>query len=128
MGNKLYVGNLDFQTSSEELRELFAGAGEVSSAKVINDRDTQRSRGFAFVEMVNSETALKAISMFNGYNLNDRAMTVSEARPQEPRPIGDRPGRAGGGGSSGGGYSSGGRDNFRQTKHKRRGGRQQRRF
>jgi RNA recognition motif-containing protein len=113
MGSKLYVGNLDYQTTSEELQELFAQAGEVVSAKVITDRDTQRSRGFAFVEMVDSETALKAISMFNGHMMNDRALAVSEARPQEPRPIGgnDRGGdryqsrgfdsRRGGGGGGG---------------------------
>ncbi len=119
MSNRLFVGNLDYETTSEDLRELFTGAGEVVSAKVIADRDTQRSRGFAFIEMADEETARKAIAMFNGHVLNDRALAVSEARPQEPRPIGDRPSR--------GDYGPR-RDDYRGGKHKRRGGRQQRRY
>src|SRR3989440_12765421 len=97
MSIKLYVGNLSFQTSSEDLRELFAQAGTVESASVVEDRDTGRSRGFGFVEMASNEDGQKAIEQFNGTDFNGRNLTVNEARPRE-----DRGGRGGGGGGRGG--------------------------
>ncbi len=99
MAMKLYVGNLSFQTSSEELQQLFSQAGTVESASVVEDRDTGRSRGFGFVEMASKEEGEKAIQQFNGTDLNGRNLTVNEARPRE-----DRGGRGGGGGGRGGGY------------------------
>jgi cold-inducible RNA-binding protein len=102
MGTKLYVGNLSFRTTSEELREAFAAAGTVESASVIEDRDTGRSRGFAFVEMATPEEAAAAIEQFNGKDFGGRNLTVNEARPREDR--------GGGGGRGGyrGGYGGGG--------------------
>jgi len=94
---KLYVGNLSFQTSSEDLQQLFAQAGTVESATVVEDRDTGRSRGFGFVEMASNEEGQKAIEQFNGTDFNGRNLTVNEARPRE-----DRGGRGGGGGGRGG--------------------------
>jgi RNA recognition motif-containing protein len=94
---KLYVGNLSFQTSSEDLQQLFAQAGTVESAAVVEDRDTGRSRGFGFVEMASPEEGQKAIEQFNGTDFNGRNLTVNEARPRE-----DRGGRGGGGGGRGG--------------------------
>jgi RNA recognition motif-containing protein len=97
---KLYVGNLAFQTSSSDLQELFAQAGTVQSASVIEDRDTGRSRGFGFVEMASKEEGDAAIAQFNGKEFNGRNLTVNEARPRE-----DRGGNRGGGGGGGrGGY------------------------
>src|SRR5688572_33446206 len=90
---KLYVGNLAFQTSSSDLQELFAQAGTVQSASVIEDRDTGRSRGFGFVEMASKEEGDAAIAQFNGKEFNGRNLTVNEARPRE-----DRGGNRGGGG------------------------------
>jgi RNA recognition motif-containing protein len=102
---KLYVGNLSFQTSSEELQQLFTQAGTVESAAVVEDRETGRSRGFGFVEMASKEEAEKAIEQFNGKDLNGRNLTVNEARPRE-----DRGNRGGGGGRGGfGGGGGGGR-------------------
>jgi RNA recognition motif-containing protein len=95
---KLYVGNLSFQTSSEELQQLFSQAGTVESASVVEDRDTGRSRGFGFVEMASKEDGEKAIQQFNGTDLNGRNLTVNEARPREDR------GNRGGGGGRGGGF------------------------
>ncbi len=103
MAMKLYVGNLSFQTSSEELKELFAQAGSVESATVVEDRDTGRSRGFGFVEMASKEEGEKAIQQFNGTDLNGRNLTVNEARPRE-----DRGNRGGGGGRGGYGGNRGG--------------------
>ena len=105
MAMKLYVGNLSFQTSSEDLQQLFSQAGTVESASVVEDRDTGRSRGFGFVEMATKEEGEKAIEQFNGTDLAGRNLTVNEARPRE-----DRGGRGGGGGGRGGfaGNRSGG--------------------
>ena len=80
MSKKLYVGNLSFQTTEDDLTGLFAQAGEVESVRIITDRDTGRSRGFGFVEM-GDDNAEKAIAQFNGTELNGRALTVNEARP-----------------------------------------------
>jgi RNA recognition motif-containing protein len=96
---KLYVGNLSFQTSSEDLQELFGQAGTVESASVVEDRETGRSRGFGFVEMATNEEGQAAIAQFNGKEVNGRALTVNEARPRE-----DRGGRGGGGGGGRGGF------------------------
>jgi len=96
---KLYVGNLAFQTSSDDLQQLFSQAGTVESASVVEDRETGRSRGFGFVEMATSEDGQKAIEQFNGKEFNGRNLNVNEARPRE-----DRGGRGGGGGGRGGGF------------------------
>src|SRR5712692_3648526 len=99
MSTKLYVGNLAFQTTSQELQELFAQAGTVESASVVEDRDTGRSRGFGFIEMSSKEEASSAIAQFNGKEVNGRALNVNEAKPRENR---------GGGGGGRGGYGGGG--------------------
>ena len=105
MESKLYVGNLSYQTTDEELRQLFAQAGTVSAVDLIKDRDTGMSKGFAFVTMASSEDAETAIRQFNGYSLGQRELRVSVARPREERPSG---GGFGGGRSSGGGGGYGG--------------------
>ena len=107
MGTKLYVGNLSFRTTSEELREAFSAAGTVESASVIEDRDTGRSRGFAFVEMATPEEAAAAIEQFNGKDFGGRNLTVNEAKPREDR--GGRGGYRGGYGGGGGGRDRGDR-------------------
>ena len=94
MSTKLYVGNLAFTTSSEEIQNLFAQAGTVESVSLIEDRETGRSRGFGFVEMSTKEEGAAAISQFNGKDLGGRALTVNEAKPREDR--------GGGGGGRGG--------------------------
>lgn len=83
MSMKLYVGNISFQTSSEDLHQLFAQAGAVQSANVIEDRETGRSRGFGFVEMSTKEEGEAAIAQFNGKDVNGRALNVNEAKPRE---------------------------------------------
>src|SRR5260221_5776041 len=103
MSMKLYVGNLSFQTSSEDLQQLFAQAGTVESASVVEDRETGRSRGFGFVEMATKEEGEAAIQQFNGKEFNGRNLNVNEARPRE-----DRGGRGGGGGRGGFGGNRGG--------------------
>src|SRR5256884_4583417 len=102
MSMKLYVGNLAFQTTSQELQELFASAGTVESAAVVEDRDTGRSRGFGFVEMSTKEEGAAAISQFNGKEVNGRALNVNEAKPRENRGGGGGRGFGGGGGGRGG--------------------------
>lgn len=107
MSTKLYVGNLSFGITSDDLQEHFAQAGTVESAKVVEDRDTGRSRGFGFVEMSSSDEAQAAIEQFNGQDLDGRSLVVNEARPREEGGGGGRGGRGGGGGR--GGYGGGGR-------------------
>lgn len=109
MAMKLYVGNLAFQTTSEDLQQLFAQAGTVESASVIEDRQTGRSRGFGFVEMASREEGEAAIQQFNGTELHGRTLTVNEARAREDRGRGGRGGyrgNRGGGGRGGYGGSS----------------------
>ena len=109
MSMKLYVGNLAFQTSSEDLQQLFAQAGTVESASVVEDRDTGRSRGFGFVEMASKEEGQAAIAQFNGKEVNGRSLTVNEAKPRENRGGGGfGGGRSGGGGGRSGGFGGGG--------------------
>ena len=111
MGNKLYVGNLSYNVRDEDLQQAFAQYGSVSSAKVMMDRDTGRSKGFGFVEMGSDAEAQAAINGMNGQALDGRAIVVNEARPREERPGGfggGRPGGGGGGGGSGGGFGGGG--------------------
>jgi RNA recognition motif-containing protein len=106
MGKKLYVGNLSFNTSQSELETMFGAHGTVVSAQIIMDRDTGRSKGFAFVEMKTDQEAQAAIKALNLKELNGRALTVNEARPREER--GGGGGRGGPGGGRGG-YGGGGR-------------------
>ena len=105
MGNKLYVGNLSYNVRDEDLQQAFAQYGSVSSAKVMMDRDTGRSKGFGFVEMGSDPEAQAAINGMNGQALDGRAIVVNEARPREERPggFGGGGGRSGGGGGFGGG-------------------------
>jgi RNA recognition motif-containing protein len=98
---RIFVGNLSYQTTEDQLTDLFSQAGEVESATIVTDRDTGRSRGFAFIEM-DRDAAAKAIQQFNGYELNGRAINVNEARPRPER------GGFGGGGGGRGGYGGGG--------------------
>jgi cold-inducible RNA-binding protein len=117
MSVRLYVGNLPFSVSEQDLEDLFSRSGQVESTNIVTDRDTGRSRGFAFVEMDSREAADAAIEALNGFELAGRALTVNEARPKENRAPrggggfgggGGGRGFGGGGGSRGGGY--GGRD------------------
>lgn len=114
MAKRIYVGNLSYQTTEHDLTNLFEQVGQVESVNIITDRDTGRSKGFAFVEMSN-EDADKAIAQFNGTEINGRALTVNEARPREDRSggrggydkgrsSGGRGGRGGGGGGYGNRY------------------------
>jgi RNA recognition motif-containing protein len=115
MGNKLYVGNLSYNVRDEDLQQAFAQYGSVSSAKVMMDRDTGRSKGFGFVEMGSDAEAQAAINGMNGQSLDGRAIVVNEARPREERPGGfggGRPGGGGGGFGGGGGRSGGGGGGF----------------
>jgi RNA recognition motif-containing protein len=107
MSTKLYVGNLSFNTSNEDLQELFGQAGTVESANIVEDRDTGRSRGFGFVEMSSAEEGKTAIEQLNGKEVDGRSLTVNEAKPREERSGGG--GNRGGGGR--GGYGGGGGGN-----------------
>jgi len=109
MGTKLYVGNLSFNTTENELQELFSQAGTVQEVTLMQDKFTGKSRGFAFGTMGSEQEAQNAITQFNGKSVEGRSLTVNEARPREPRP----PVGAGGGGrgyGGGGGYGGGRRD------------------
>jgi RNA recognition motif-containing protein len=107
MGNKLYVGNLPYSVRDSDLEQSFGQFGAVTSAKVMMERDTGRSKGFGFVEMGSDAEALAAIEGMNGAPLGGRSLVVNEARPMEPRP--PRTGGGGGyGGGGGGGYGGGG--------------------
>jgi RNA recognition motif-containing protein len=109
MGNKLYVGNLPYTVRDEDLQQSFSEFGSVTSAKVMMERDTGRSKGFGFVEMGSDAEAQAAINGMNGQSLGGRSVTVNEARPMEARP--PRTGGYGGGGDrsgGGGGYGGGG--------------------
>jgi len=103
MNNKLYVGNLSFHLNDDDLKECFAQVGTVESARIIEDRDTGRSRGFGFVEMSTEEEAKAAIEQLNGQDLDGRSLAVNEARPREDRSRG-RGNSGGGGGGYGGGW------------------------
>jgi|ERR1051326_7033732 RNA recognition motif-containing protein len=109
--NRLYVGNLSFNTTENQLQDLFAQAGAVTSASLVQDKFTGKSRGFAFVEMGTPEEAQKAIEQFNGKEVDGRTLTVNIARPREERPRGDFGGgrREGGGGGRRDGGGDGGR-------------------
>jgi RNA recognition motif-containing protein len=115
METKLYVGNLAYTTTEEDLQELFTQAGTVKSVALIKDRDTGRSKGFGFVEMENQAESEKAISLFQGKMVNERALTVNIARPRDDSP---------GGGNR---FSKGGRDSGRDGGHtgRKSGGRRQ---
>ena len=106
MGNKLYVGNLPYSVRDEDLQQSFGEFGAVTSAKVMMERETGRSKGFGFVEMGSDAEAQAAIAGMNGQPLGGRSVVVNEARPMEARP--PRSGGGFGGGSSGGGYGGGG--------------------
>ncbi len=109
MGKKLYVGNLPYSATDQILTDTFAQCGTVESAKVITDRETGRSKGFAFVEMSTDAEAQEAITKFNGADYDGRALTVNEARPMVPREGGGGGGGGGRGGFGGGGGAGGGR-------------------
>ena len=107
MGRKVYVGNLSFETSQADLEAMFGAHGTVESAQIIMDRDTGRSKGFAFVEMSSDAEAQAAIGALDGQDAGGRAIKVNEAKPRQPR--------SGGGGGGGGGYGGGrggGRDRY----------------
>ena len=111
MGNKLYVGNLPYSVRDSDLEQSFGQFGAVTSAKVMMERDTGRSKGFGFVEMGSDAEALAAIEGMNGAPLGGRSLVVNEARPMEPRPPRTGGGGGyGGGGGGGGGYGGGGRE------------------
>ena len=111
MGNKLYVGNLPYSVRDSDLEQSFGQFGTVTSAKVMMERDTGRSKGFGFVEMGSDAEALAAVEGMNGAPLGGRSLVVNEARPMEPRP--PRTGGFGGGGGYGGGGREGGGGGFR---------------
>ncbi len=117
MSTKLYVGNLSFSTSNQDLEQMFGEVGTVLSSNIIEDRETGRSRGFAFVEMSSSEEAQNAIASLNGKEIDGRELTVNEAKPRENRAggggggYGGGGGRGGGGGGGRGGYGGGGGGN-----------------
>jgi RNA recognition motif-containing protein len=107
---KLYVGNISFNTTNQDLNDLFGSVGTVTSANIIEDRETGRSRGFGFVEMSSQEEGEKAISELNGKEIDGRQLKVNEAKPRDSNGGGGGGGRGGyGGGGGGGGYNRGGR-------------------
>lgn len=110
MGNKLYVGNLPYSVRDNDLQQAFSQFGTVTSAKVMMERDTGRSKGFGFVEMGNDAEAQAAINGMNGQPLSGRSLVVNEARPMEPRPPRSGGYGGGGGGGGGGGYGGGRRE------------------
>ncbi|HEY0202076.1 MAG TPA: RNA-binding protein [Burkholderiaceae bacterium] len=112
MGNKLYVGNLPYSVRDSDLEQAFSAFGSVTSAKVMMERDTGRSKGFGFVEMGSDAEAQSAINGMNGQPLGGRSVVVNEARPMEPRPPRSGGGFGGGGGGSYGGGRSGGGGSF----------------
>ena len=120
MSNKLFVGNLSFNTTENDLQEAFAAHGTVQEANLMMDRMSGRSRGFAFVTMSTPDEAQRAIQALHGAQIDGRALTVNVARPKEERPHGDRPGGGGGDrgprrdfrGGGGGGGDRGGRDRY----------------
>ena len=119
MNKRLYVGNLPYSVTETALREVFVTVGEVTAVSIITDRDTGRPKGFAFIDMANEELAQQAITQLNGHTMDDRTITVAEARPQAARDSYDSGGGRGGfgrgggsggrGGSRGGGSGGGGR-------------------
>jgi RNA recognition motif-containing protein len=115
VAKKLYVGNLSYNTTEAQVRALFSQVGEITDVALITDRETGRAKGFGFVEMATDEAAQEAIKRFNGYTLDNRNLTVNEARPRE-----ERPSRGGFGGGGGGGR--------RDDRGGDRGGRSNRRF
>ena len=122
MGTKLYVGNLPFNTTENELQELFSQAGAVQEVTLMQDKFTGKSRGFAFVTMGSEQDAQNAISKFNGQTIEGRPLTVNEARPREARPPGGGGrGYGGGGGGYGGGGGGGGYGGGRRDGGQRRG-------
>ncbi|MBX3064546.1 MAG: RNA-binding protein [Anaerolineae bacterium] len=110
MAKKLYVGNLAYSTTEEQIRDLFSQVGEVDSVALITDRETGRAKGFGFVEMNTEEGSQEAIRRFNGYTLDNRTLTVNEARPREER-------------SGGGGFNRGGDRGYRSDRNDRGGNR-----
>ena len=112
MSAKLFVGNLSFNITENDLQDAFAAHGTVVEANLMMDRATGRPRGFAFITMGSPEEAQKAIDALNGKDLGGRALTVNVARPREDRPAGGGGGRRGFGGRSGGGGGGGGRDRY----------------
>ena len=112
MGSKLYVGNLSYNTTGSDLEQLFGQHGSVTSAEVISDRDTGRSKGFGFVQMGSDAEAQAAIAALNGQQHDGRALTVNEAKPREDRPRGGGGGGGGRGGYGGGGGGGGGRGGY----------------
>ena len=114
MGNKLYVGNLSFNSTENDLRDLFAQAGTVSEVALMQDKFTGKSRGFAFVTMATDAEAQTAATKFNSHNLDGRPLTVNEAKPREDRPAGGGFRGGGGGGRPGGGGGGGRGDRDRR--------------
>ena len=109
MATKLYVGNLSYDTTEEQVRTLFTQVGEIADLAFIMDRDTGRPKGFGFITMTTEEASKEAIKRFNGYTMDNRALTVNEARPREER---SNSGGGYGGGNSRGGNGGGGRGRF----------------
>jgi len=120
---RLYVGNLPFSVTEQELEDLFSQSGQVESANIVTDRDTGRSRGFAFIEMDTREAADAAIQALNGFEIDGRSLTVNDARPKENRGGGSRGGGFGGGrGFGGGGGGRGGGGGGGYSRDRGRGG------